>query len=424
MIETTNIIEAPKKIDITHNRQISRGIQFTPKTRLGLIARRKRRRQINKEINVLQEKVFELEGKKEKFSKNVYMVEYGEIERIQKKIDRIEEKITILIEEHDLINSRKLVNGKKKKPLRLLPSMFREARKSSMVAAKYRGKDLSSDPITEVKASVDKHLIPVNQSLQDDFRGSIDAERLEITDTINRYQDAVNQTLRETMRGTPSANGLDEVSEVVEQHLKENEQHFQNELEKMGVTSQEEISERIQPLPKYESNIKGAESYITHDGAQGENERYFQGEVSKMEETSSNDISPISFDPNFATESSMTSSTDAVDSVDHFLENYHAMQQKARLQSQSNAKAVEKYNNLRQMNDDYIKMRNKYIEEIVNKTSDLQKQINQAVVDEAKQQQMSEEMERNNSDIVAEINALKAALEVSNVDEPEKGRRI
>lgn len=419
MMETANITDAPKKIDVTHNRQISRGIQCTPKTRLGLIARRKRTKEINKEINKLQEEVFELEGKRERYSKNQYMVEYGELERIQRKINNIEERITILFEERDLIKKAK---GKNKKPLRLLPSMFHSTKKTSIVAAKYNGKDYSDDELGEITSVIDQHLKPVNQSLVDPLND--DLERKEITSTIDQYQSSINQTLQ----GVQDSDHLDEFSRSVEQQLVGGEKHFQEELKNMDIaTTLRKVDERTRPLPSYGSDVTTGV---------GEDPLEVIGfspiKSDSNDSTLSEDISPISFSSNLE-------NTDSGDYMSSALRDYKDMLKKVSEQSQAKEKANEEYDRMCQANDEalqqeqeYIKMRNNYIEQLVKATKDLQKKFDEDVRAATKVSELSAEVARSTEatkkrtdNVMSDINSLKNMLGLSDDENNlEMGRKM
>lgn len=132
------MIYAPDKpVEDTYNGKNTRAIQIVPRSRIRLINKYRvwRSEHENKEQRAsLEGELKHLEENKSLFSKSRYMIEQGSVERVQQKIDKVKEQLTILDINKNIINNQKYELSKEK-PLRLIPSMFKIIKNTYYVAA-------------------------------------------------------------------------------------------------------------------------------------------------------------------------------------------------------------------------------------------------------------------------------------------------
>lgn len=227
-IELVNIPEKP--LEDVYQGKYTKAVQLTKKSRFRIVNKfllwykehknRKEASAIRKEINTLKDK-------EDEYSKSKYMIEQGSLERVQRKIKILENRLDILDREMKGISAERVELIERPKPLRLTFRNLKEVRNSFYVAAAL------ANPLKKIWSRK-----------KDENQMEVDINK----DVFSRSQEVSPQIaipnipgVDEDSKESSSKMSEDErLSNLLKQHMAPVEERIQTEINKRNISIQKE----------------------------------------------------------------------------------------------------------------------------------------------------------------------------------------
>lgn len=258
-IELVTVPEKPKDV---YKEKYTKTVQLTKRSRFRIVNKfllwykgRKNRKEataIRKEINALKDK-------EEEYSKSKYMIEQGSLERVQRKIKVLEDRLDILDMQMKGINNEKSElpkRVKKSKPIRLTFRNLKEVRNSFYAAAALMNplKKLKRKIANEDQMEVDLNKDVFSKSQETEAAPKITISNIPRVDVENSKETSSKISEDERLSNLLKKH-MAPVEEKVQAGIEAKKVSIQNEeVDKKSVNQDDEL-ERIPIFTPYEKQI-------------------------------------------------------------------------------------------------------------------------------------------------------------------------